>query len=326
MTGFLSSLKADLLDRRLLPLVVVVVVGLAAAIGYVALGRGSSESSSSGSLATAPAAAAPGITVSELHPEKAVAETTGGVSQQQHAKYARNPFTPLPQPAEKKTATSAAAAASASGSTGSSEPSPKESSSSSSESTSSSKSTTPPPAPPKPVYHVAILFGLAPPETPEAEQQLTPYVNLKLLAPLPSPTQALIVFRGVTAGGKTATFTLVSEAILHGSAKCLPSESQCQAIEIAPGQSETLEYPSATGQPLVYKLDLVSITVSKGSSANVESAVHDESKAGRELLAHEGLTEIPGLRYSARQGVLVLVGHPPFGKAASARGRRHRHH
>lgn len=326
MTGFLSSLKADLLDRRLLPLVVVVTVGLVAAVGYVVLGGSSSESSSSRSPSTAAAAATPGITVSELHPEKAVAETTGGVSQQQHTKYARNPFTPLPEK-EKKTATTAAASAkSEPSSSGSSESSPKESSSSSSESTSSPKSTaTPPPPPAKPVYHVALLFGIMPqPETPEGEQQLTPYVNVKLLAPLPSPTQALIVYRGVTAGGKTATFTLVSEAILHGSGKCLPSESQCQAIELAPGQSETLEYPAATGQPLVYKLVLVSITVSKGSNADVESAVHDESKAGRELLAHEGLTEIPGLRYSARQGVLVLVGHPPFGKGAH--GRRRRHH
>lgn len=323
MTGFLSSLKADLLDRRLLPLVVVVMVGLVAAIGYVVLGGGSSESSSSRSPSTALATASPGITVSELHSEKAVAETTGGVSQQQHAKYARNPFTPLPQPAEKEKKTATTAAASES-SPSSSESSPKESSSSSSESTSSSKPATPPPPPTKPVYHVALLFGIMPqPETPEGEQQLTPYVNVKLLAPLPSPTQALIVYRGVTAGGKTATFTLVSEAILHGSAKCLPSESQCQAIELKPGQSETLEYPASTGQSLVYKLVLVSITVSKGSSANVESAAHNESKAGRELLAHEGLTDIPGLRYSARQGVLVLVGHPPFGKSAHAR-RRHR--
>ena len=60
---------------------------------------------------------------------------------------------------------------------------------------------------------MAVEFGQLPvtDTTP-----LTPYENLKLLTPLPSSTQALIVFRGVTAGGKSATFTLVGEAILHG--------------------------------------------------------------------------------------------------------------
>ena len=42
MTDFLSSLKADLLDRRLLPLVALVAVGLVAAVAYAVLGGGSS--------------------------------------------------------------------------------------------------------------------------------------------------------------------------------------------------------------------------------------------------------------------------------------------
>ncbi len=306
MTSFLNSLKADLLDRRLLPLVAVVVVGLLAAVGYAALGGGSSAPS--GPSAAASAAPPAGLSVSRITPEKAVAETTaGGADQRKGA--AHNPFTPLPEPAEKKTivklaSTNASSSASASGPSGSSSAPAGES---------SSPATTPAQsAPPKPIYHVAVLFGVAPPTgTPEPEQQLTPYENLKLLAPLPSAKQALVVFRGVTAGGKTATFTIVSEAILHGQAKCLPSEEQCQAIALKPGQAETLEYISASGQPVTYELQLVGITSSagSGSGSGVQSVLRDESKAGRELLRHEGLSEVPGLRYSAARGVLVYAGH-----------------
>jgi hypothetical protein len=307
MTSFLNSLKDDLLDRRLLPLVVVVVVGLVAAVGYVVLGGGSSAATPSGPSATASAAPPAGLSVSRITPEKAVAETTGGVADQR-AGAAHNPFTPLPEPAEKKSTAKLASssAPSSSSASASSEPS----SSSSSPSSEASTPTPAPPAPAKPVYHVAVLFGVQPPAgTPEGEKPLTPYENLKLLAPLPSAKQALVVFRGVTAGGKSATFTIVSEAILHGQGTCLPSPEQCQAIALKPAQVETLEYVSASGQPVVYELQLVSVTPATGSGANVQSILRGESKAGRELLEHEGLTALPGLRYSAQQGVLVHAGH-----------------
>ncbi len=301
MTGFLNSLKADLLDRRLLPLVLVVVVALVVAIGYVVLGGGSSSSSTPPTpLPTASAGSSPGVAVSKLSPETAVAETTSGVADQ-HGGTAHDPFTPLPEPKKKEETTKTAAA---------STPSSASSESSSSSSESSAPASTPTkPAKPKTIYHVAVLFGAVPPVgTPEAEA-LTPYENLKLLAPLPSAQQALVVFRGVTSGGKSATFTVVSEAILRGQGKCLPSESQCAAIELKPGQSEQLEYLSSTGQPLLYDLQLVSITSSESSHASAESVLRGESKAGRELLEHEGLTALPGMRFSAERGVLVFNRH-----------------
>ena len=55
------------------------------------------------------------------------------------------------------------------------------------------------PSKPKTVYHVAVLFGALPvPATPQTAQ-LTPFENLKLLTPLPSVKQPLIIFRGVVA-------------------------------------------------------------------------------------------------------------------------------
>jgi hypothetical protein len=327
MNEFLGSLKADLLDRRILPLVAVVLVALVAAIAYVALGGGSGTAKPPAASVSATTGST-GLAVSQATPETAVAEVTSGGSTQHHGS-ARNPFTPLPE-AKAKTANVSSSTGSAS--------SPTTSSSSSSSTSSTGSSTTSPttttptttpttptkpatPAKPKTVYHVAVLFGV-----PAIGTTLTPYENLKLMTPLPSAAQALIIFRGVTAGGKTATFTLVGEAILHGSGACLPSASQCEAIDLHAGQSEQLEYLSTSGQATSYELKIVSITSEKASSAAFKDALHGVSKAGRELLSHAGLQAIPYLHLSATAGVLVFAGHGAFAAHAHSAGHdRHSH-
>jgi len=323
MSEFLNSVKADLLDRRLLPLVAVVVLALVGAIGYAVLGGGgSSATTPTAAVSTAPVVTS-GVAISQATPEKAVAETTGGVTVQRQGK-ARDPFTPLPEP---KVKTPAAASANSSATTGSGTSSQSSTSGSGSTSQGSGGSSKPSkpstPAKPKTVYHVAVLFGLLPAGATPLTAQLTPYENLKLLTPLPSAQQPLIVFRGVTAGGKSATFTLVGEAILHGNGACLPNASRCEAIDLQSGQSEQLEFLSAAGQPELYELRIVSIASTEASSAAVESMLRGESKAGSALLKHAGLVAIPDLHYSSQAGVLVFATHPAFAARARAARRRH---
>lgn len=309
MTDFLNAVKADLLDRRLLPLVVVVAVALAAAVGYAVLGGGSSTTTRTAAVATGPAVPASGLTISQTTHGQAVAETTNGVSAQ-HAGKAHNPFTPLSQPKAKTPSTSAS---STSSSSSKSSASSSAGSGSSSQGSGGSAPATPSkpaaPAKPKTVYHVAVLFGPMPVGATPQTVQLTPYENLKLLTPLPA-TQSLLVFRGVTAGGKSATFTLVGEAILHGNGVCLPSASQCQALDLRPGQSEQLEYLAPTGQIVTYELRVVSIASDKASGAALKSVMGHESKVGRALLSRAGLVPLPFLSQSSSQpGVLVFSSH-----------------
>jgi hypothetical protein len=315
MSDFLDSLKADLLDRRLLPLVVVVGLALVGALAYVVLGGGSSASTAPATLATSPATASSGLPISQSTPETAVAETTGGGSTQ-HKGNAHNPFTPLPEAKAATTSATTTTSASSTGSSSSSAASESSASSTSSGESTSTPSTPSKPAKPKSVYHVAVLFGTL----PDTTTPLTPYENLKLLTPLPSGAQALIVFRGVTAGGKSATFTVVGEAILHGNATCLPNATQCEAIDLRPGQSEQLEYLPSEGPALTYELQIVSITSAKASTAAVKNVLRGESKLGRELLSRSGLLAIPDLRDSSQAGVLVFGGRPAF--AAGARHSR----
>jgi hypothetical protein len=325
MSDFLSTVKADLLDRRMLPLVVLVALALVAAIAYVVLDGGSSTGTQVAAVSRAPVTGSSGVAISQASPEKAVAEMTGGVSEQHHGT-AHDPFSPLPEAKAKAAASTKTTSTTASPSSGAASPttgmgSPSSSPSSSGGSSPTTPSTPSTPAKPKTektVYHVAVLFGALPAGVTPQTAQLTPFENLKLLAPLPSATQPLLVFRGVTAGGKSATFTLVSEAILHGQATCLPSTTQCEAIDLRSGETEQLEYVSAMGQPVTYELRIVSIDSSKASSAALKNLLRGESKAGRELLGHAGLDAIPDLRYSSQAGVLVFASHRAF-----AAGRRH---
>lgn len=310
MTDFLGSLKADLLDRRMRPLLALVGVALLAAVGYAVLGGGSSSTGPTAATISAPSIPS-GIAVSQAPSSSnpAVAETTSGSAQQREGA-SRDPFTPLPGTESKSPASKPAS--STSPATAGSKTAPA--------TTPKPVAATPPAATPKPsapakpetVYHVAVLFGVLPAGTLPASDQLTPYENLKRQAPLPSVKQPLIVFRGVTAGGKSATFTLVGEAILRGAAKCLPSASQCQAIELKIGQSEEFEYLPPTGAAVTYGLQLVSISSTKATASAARTAFRSESKAGRQLLRRIGLVALPGLRYSQAKGVLVPVRRAAF--------------
>jgi hypothetical protein len=318
MSDFLSSVKADLLDRRLLPIVALVVLALVAAIAYTVLGGGSSAATPTASVATG-STVSPGLAVSQSTPEKAVAETTGGASQQRHG-YARNPFIPLPEPKAKKQAAAASSSSSSSTTSSSSSAGSGSQSSGGSSPTTPSKPSTP--AKPKTVYHVSVQFGELPTGVTPELAQLKAFEDIKLLTPLPSAEQPLIVFRGVTAGGKSATFTIVGEDILHGEAKCLPSASQCEAIDLKAGQTEQLEYISGAGQAVVDELRVVSIVSDKATSAAFKSVLRGESVAGRKLLEHAGLIAIPDLHYSSQTGVLVFAGHSAFAARARAAARR----
>jgi hypothetical protein len=329
VSGFLNSLKADLLDRRLLPIVIVVGAGLAAALAYAVLAGGGSGGASARSPVSTPLA--PGsavIAVTPVQPSAglAVAETTSGASQQRRGT-SRNPFTPLPGAASTSTSTStsttvsrsSASSSGVSGSSGSTS-SPKVASSvgtssgsagSGSEHGATSHASPQPkpaqPTKPQTLYSVTAAFGAAPPGPLPPGVKLTQYANLKRQQALPSAKQPLVVFRGVGAGGKSATFTLLGEALLRGAAACVPSPSQCLAISLKPGQTEELEFLAPDGTAVNYQLQVLSVSPVKASAAAARR-LRSVSKAGGLILSRSGLEPLPGLRYSPQQGVLVPTG------------------
>jgi hypothetical protein len=315
MTAFLASLKADLVGRRLLPLVALVALALVGGVAYAVLGGGSSAAPSStpsaslsASLPSAPVSLA---SPAPADPHAAVSETTSG-AQYQRSGPTRNPFTPLPEPKAKVLAT--ASGSSTSSSSASSTPSPSTSGNSGGGSgggaTTPSGPTNPKPEPPKKKvlqksFQVALLFGIAPP--PGQNPQLVPYENLTRLTPLPDKEHALLVYSGVSTGGDAAVFTLLQEAIVKGQGTCLPSETQCEMIKLGVGKTEELQYLSNEGQTTTYLLQVVSIVKHEVTSTPFAAKVN---KAGSKLLRKAGLAATEDLRFLPGQDVVVYTRHP----------------
>ncbi len=286
MNGFLGSLRADLSDRRLLPVLAVLAVALLGALAYVALGGGSSSTPTPAPAsigASSPATGATGAVAISQAPAstaKAVAETTSGASQYSgHSGHPRNPFTPLPQ---SKSKTAAAA------STSTPAPSPSGSGSESSPTQTTPAAAPQPSAPAKPKvyvhYHVTVQFGLIPATAegaPPAPAQLKTYADMPLHELLPGKEDPQLAYSGVTKSGKEAMFSLTGEAILHGGATCKPSPTQCEAIALQAGQSETLEVIGATGQVSTYELKLLSIEKSQSTTASAARAHAAGHRAGK---------------------------------------------
>src|SRR5207302_8073906 len=251
MSDFLHALKADLLDRRLLPFVVLLTAALVGVLAYVLLGG---RSGAEGPPPLSVAQTGSGIALSAQTPvDKSAAETVSG-SPRQRAGLSRNPFVPL---AGTTTTTTTTTRSSSAISTSTSKSTPSSSSGSSSEASPSAGGASPAPAAPKKTrpkrhkqYRVAILMGAASAGTLPQNANLTPYKKLKLHQQLPSPGLPLVAFTGVTKSGKSAVFKLVGEVILRAPAACLPSASQCEAIALKVGQTEELEYLHPGGTPV----------------------------------------------------------------------------
>jgi hypothetical protein len=352
MNSFLSSVKADLMGVRLRLVVIILAIGLLAAVGYVAFGgKHSTAPVSAGGSADVPSTAALGsLTISQAptNPKLIAAETTDGASGERTG-VARDPFAPLPGSG----ATGAVGATGATRTPGTSTSSSSTTSSSTSSSGSGSSTTpsggTTPVAKAKPAptktktavhYNVAAQFGVIPSTPVEGAAPASPtasvpamktYVDLPLDEPLPNKSNPQLVYLGVVLRtGKSAVFALAGEAILHGSAVCLPSTTQCQTIQLLPGQSETLEAVEPNGTPVTYELKVISIEKSEKSSttgAHSSARAHAASRsAGRGLLRRKGgVTALSGLEYSHTQGVLVFAAHPAAHADARAAARR-RHH
>ncbi|MFI5003651.1 MAG: hypothetical protein ACHQE6_01435 [Solirubrobacterales bacterium] len=315
MSEILQSLKSDLLDRRLLPILVLLGLALAGAVAYAVLGGGGSSPrpvAATGSIAPPPTQG-PALAVQEAaaNPHAAVAETTDGV-RYQHKAGAHDPFIPLPSPVSKTLAATTSNASSSKSSSSSPESNTGSSTTSSGGGgTTPSQPSTPAPKKPKVVHKVvatvSVLFGLAP-TTPGQLSQLTPYSAVKRLEPLPSTSNPLIIFEGVSSNRKSAIFTLTREAILKGNAVCLPNASQCEAIKLASKQSEELSYLEPDGQTVAYELELESITSHEVSVA-AAARLNRGSRAGAALLRRLAPPVQSELHFSGAKGVLFFVAH-----------------
>jgi hypothetical protein len=323
MSELLSSLKADLTSRRMLPVLIVAALALLGALAYVALAGKAGAPPSSEASAPAHEAPLPGPAVASApaNPNAAVSETTIG-SSFQHKGAMRNPFTPLVAPLP---VTSASTTGGSSASTGGSGSSGSSGSSSTGEGSSGggasggstgsgtggSEGSGPGGSPQPPsgsiaLYHVDLTLQQLN-EAGEPVGQPQTFKNVTHLQPLPSKHKALLAPVGVTDSGKAVAFTLLREAILHGKARCVPSPEDCQGFELRLHAGEELQFPQNDGSMLYYKLTITKIERVSADGSAARAAAVKSSAAGKALIARMRLSVPSSSAFAEQLGTIVGV-------------------
>jgi hypothetical protein len=150
-------------------------------------------------------------------------------------------------------------------------------------------------------YRVKLRFG-------ESGAEKT-YNNVARLTPLPSSDNPFFVYLGLKEDGKTAIFLVDADAVPSGDGRCAPSEEDCEQIELKAGETEFFDLQSGTAGLVQYQLDLVSISKAKAATTASAARAHArESKAGREYLRQvvaEDPMVLDAWDYSSKLGLLV---------------------
>ncbi|MGI8571722.1 MAG: hypothetical protein ACR2L9_03710 [Solirubrobacteraceae bacterium] len=329
----LSAFIAELRERRLWPVAVVLLIGIVA----VPLVLAKTPPPTPGPVRSAsglPVAGSPAVPSVSLGATPAATPPRGG---------ARNPFTPAPGTGAQTPASPASSAGSspatsassgqgtgtgaasagtgtgaASAGTGTSTPSSGTTSAGTGSTGSSGGTGTgsgtqpsntpaaPDSKPSKPgpaqlsatqAYRVALAIS-------KAGSGLATVDSLERLSILPSPQQPLLVELGVSQGGRRVLFAVQSGAVITGPGGCTPGPIDCQILSLAPGQTETLSSSSGTVSNLLFAVTAIKATGYRSRSA-AEQARRMASAAGHKLLTSSTLSALTLFEYDPTVGAIV---------------------
>lgn len=314
--SMLRSIRADLLNPRILPVLVALSLALVGAVAYLALGGSSAATPpppvSSGTGSTAPGEG-PSVSQAPANAKDAIAETTSG-SQYQRQGPSRDPFKPFVKPAAstaaaKATATSSGQSTSGSASSGSS---PKSGSSGSSRTPSTTVpapvATTPAKETPKPTH--------AGPTSTQAYEISLSLTNqggslnavdpLERLSVLPSEPQPLLVYLGVLKGGRRALFVVQPGTVVSGPGGCAPGPTDCEILSLAEGQIENIATHAGSGVSNVAMFAVTAIKVKDYSSVDAANRARREvSATGKALIDASTLPALSLFEYQPAVGAVV---------------------
>lgn len=160
------------------------------------------------------------------------------------------------------------------------------------------------PAPRTYVYaSVDVHFG-------RAASPLTEIKDVPRLAPLPSAGDPILIFMGTRADHETAVFMLSTDVKAQGDGRCVPSAKTCEAIELRRGGVALLDVTGADGFVTQYELDLDDVALHTTSSKATASAAYARaSAAGRRIVRGSAATAAlaSALQWSPSAGVLTAA-------------------
>jgi hypothetical protein len=93
--------------------------------------------------------------------------------------------------------------------------------------------------------------------------------SLKRLEALPSGEKPLLIYMGLSKDGKTAIFMVDHDVAPVGDGDCRPSPEECQSVRLRVGETEFFDVKDETGVVSgQYQLDLIKIHKGSGASAS----------------------------------------------------------
>jgi hypothetical protein len=254
--SFVRNLYADLIEKRLWPVALGLLVALVAIPILV-----SKPAEESGSAGTSPSGGAllgadSAALIGETKPVVSLG-SDGGFRKHVARLGRKDPF--IQQAKGKGSKTSEAATVEAVGATGAQGPTPTAPPGST---TAPPGSTTPPSGGQQQVklyeWVARVKFG----KIDETKSE-----TVKPAEFMPSENNPVLLFLGANESGKQALFLVSSEATSRGDATCTPSESNCQIVKLGKGDVQFFEVALSAETVITYELELTDIKLQEVKNA-----------------------------------------------------------
>jgi len=316
----LRSLMNELVERRLWPVALVLVLALVAVPLLLAKPAPSTEDATPAATTPAdpPLAGAASSAATPPGGEPVVAVAQGAKPDAPLRGRAKNPFRQQYEQSETTTSVSSAAGSgTATGGTGTD-------GSGGTGTGGGGDAGGQAPSEPEPTYTYAsidVRFG-------HAGHRLRRIEDVPRLTPLPNASNPIVVFLGMRRDHETAVFLVSTDVHVQGLGQCVPSQRECTAIELREGEAAFFDYTTADGDVEQYELDLDRVTLHETTSEAVaQRAFARVSRAGKLLLGRGSVrSSVDGVgrrqrvpfRYVERSGVLHIA---PWASRAARSGR-----
>lgn len=109
-------------------------------------------------------------------------------------------------------------------------------------------------SPATPTATIDVRFG-------RAGTRLAEIADVPRLTPLPSEQQPIVIYLGLRRDRRTALFMISTDVRAQGDGRCVPSRTTCEAIELQAGQVAFLDHTADDGRITQYELDLTAVRV-----------------------------------------------------------------
>jgi hypothetical protein len=315
------NLLNELVERRLWPVALLLVVALVAV--PVMLAKSPSSATDQAAPPAARAAVAAAATAAATPGGAPVVSVAQGDEPNAPLRgHAKNPF--RQQHAESASGTGSVTAASASTpSSGASSPAPSGGTGGSGSGGGAQPQPQPQPQLTFSYASIDVRFG-------HAGQHLRSIRDVPRLTPLPDATNPIVVFLGMRRDRATAVFLVSTDVHVQGLGHCVPSRKECEAIEVREGDTVLLDFTEPSGRVQQYELDLDTVTLHHTSSQAVaQRAYARTSRVGRLLVSGPVHTSVDGavrsrrlpFRWVKRTGVLHIA---PWASRHARSARAHR--